>query len=151
MRSVIHREFAIQRVLHVVPARASHARADPEAKRSWSACEDGMVSAEYSLDFQTGGLEINRLVDAGGVEHLFRGYYLDIVEAERIILYAYSMFLGARKLSASIVTVQFAARASQTEMTYTEQIAFLDGHQDPEDRIRGTAEGFRNLEQALRS
>lgn len=150
MRSVIHREFTIQRMLDAVPARAFHAWADPEAKRSWSACEDEMVSAEYSLDFQTGGLEINRLVDAGGIEHLFRGYYLDIVEAERII-YAYSMFLGARKLSASIVTVQFAARASQTEMTYTEQIAFLDGHQDPEDRIRGTAEGFRNLERALRS
>lgn len=147
-RSVIHRDFVIERRLNAELERVFRAWSDGDAKRQWSACDENMVSAEFSLDFRPGGREINHLIDPGGVHHIFEGYYLDIVENERIV-YAYNMFLDDKKLSASIVTLEFAPKGRETLMIFTEQIVFLDGHQDPEERIRGTGEGFKMLDRFL--
>jgi uncharacterized protein YndB with AHSA1/START domain len=146
--SVDHRTFVIERVLEADVRRVYAAWSNEEAKRRWMACDDRMVRSEYRLDFRVGGAETNRLIDLDGIVHHFEGYYLDIVDNERLI-YAYTMSLGDTKLSASIVTVQFAPQGPKTLMTFTEQIAFLDGHQDPEARIRGTEEGLEMLDKEL--
>ena len=69
----------------------------------------------------------------------------DIVAAQRIV-YAYDMFLDGTRISVSLATVEFtAAGVSGTHMVFTEQGAFLDGHESPARR----AEGMGSLLDAL--
>jgi len=55
----------------------------------------------------------------------------------------------AKRLSVSLVTVEFTATDAGTRMVYTEQVAYLDGHQDLEQRIHGTGEGLDRLRLAV--
>lgn len=70
--------------------------------------------------------------------------FFDIVAARRIV-FAYDIRLDARPLSVSLVTVAFVASQRGTRMTYTEQFAYLDGHEDRAQRLRGTEEGLDRL------
>lgn len=143
-RSVAHTSFVIERHLAVPPKIAFRAWSDPDSKRRWFACHPAMVNTGYNLDFRPGGSEMSRVVSPEGASHLFQAHFLDIVAGERII-YAYDMHVGDIRLSASLATVVFEASGTGTKMVFTEQIAFLDGHQDRTERIRGTELGLDRL------
>ena len=145
--SASHTTFVIQRQFQASLKRVWRAFADPQAKRQWFTCSDDMRSTEHTLDFRPGGHELSRITAPDG-EHLFDARYLDIIP-ERRIIYAYAMQVNAIRLSASLATIKFAAHGPGTEMTFTEQVAFLDGHQRPEERIHGTELGFDMLERWL--
>ncbi|WP_157215797.1 SRPBCC family protein [Flavisphingomonas formosensis] len=147
-RSVDHRSFTLERELAAHPARVFRAWSDPEAKKRWAACDDLTTNTYFSLDFRPYGSEISRVVGPGGNVHLFQGQYLDIVPDERII-YAYDIHVDDVRLSASLVTVLFAPTPAGTRMTFIEQIALLDGHQDLEERIHGTGVLFERIEREL--
>src|SRR5262245_56218213 len=147
-RSVSHSSFVIERRFAQPPATVFRAWSDPQAKRRWFSCSPEMVNSGYSLDFKTGGSEVNRVTTLDGTVHLFQAQFLDIVPNQRII-YAYNMHVGDTRLSASLATVEFKPDGTGTRMVYTEQIALLDGHQDRAERIRGTEEGLDNLEREL--
>ena len=70
--------------------------------------------------------------------------FFDIVPDARIV-FAYDIEIGGRRLSASLVTVEFAGEGEATFMRMTEQLAYFDGHDDLEDRIHGTREGIERL------
>lgn len=140
-RSVIHTSFVVTRSLAAPPAAVFRAWSDPEAKRRWSACHAG---TEHRLDFRVGGAETSLVTLPDGTAYRVDARILDIVEDARI-LYAYSMQRGETRLSASLVTVLFEPEGRGTRMVFTEQIAFLDGHEDPAERIRGTEEGLDRL------
>ena len=57
----------------------------------------------------------------------------DIVPDQRIV-YSYEMHSGQELGSVSLATVEIVAEGSGTKLTYTEQGAFLDGLEKPEDR-----------------
>ena len=67
------------------------------------------------------------------------------IRADARIVFAYDVTIAGRKLSVSLVTVEFHATAGGTDMVYTEQVAYLDGHDDLEQRILGTGEGLDRL------
>jgi hypothetical protein len=48
------------------------------------------------------------------------------------------MHIGEQRISASLVTVLFERDANITLMTFTEQVAFFDGHSDIDERREGT-------------
>ena len=48
------------------------------------------------------------------------------------------MDLDKRRISVSLATVELAPAAGGTRLTFTEQAAFLDEYDEPEDRERGT-------------
>ena len=48
------------------------------------------------------------------------------------------MYIGDRRISVSLATIQFQPGAGGTRMTLTEQGAFLDGLDDPGEREHGT-------------
>jgi hypothetical protein len=48
-------------------------------------------------------------------------------------------------LSVSLVTVEFFENQRGTRMVYTEQLAYLDGHEDRAQRLHGTEEGLDRL------
>ncbi|UGQ48333.1 SRPBCC family protein [Massilia endophytica] len=142
--STVHSSFAIERNFRVPPSKVFASWASVEAKKVWFSCDDAMVTQEFSLDFRPGGRETNRVAVPGGEVHMFQGVYLDIVPDRRII-YAYDMHVGEKRISASLATVVFEPQGSGTKMVFTEQIAFLDGYSDREERIRGTEIGLDKL------
>jgi uncharacterized protein YndB with AHSA1/START domain len=147
--SVQHTSFALEREFNATPERVFAAWADPEAKRRWSDCHADLPDNEYSLDFRPGGVEIHRVVYPNGSVQRVQKRFFDIVPNARII-FGYDIQLDSRRLSVSLVTVQLEPVRAGTRMAMTEYIAYLDGHADLEERIRGTKEGLDRLDLELR-
>ena len=140
-RSVEHATFAIERKYQVSPERAFAAWADPEAKARWLVDSE----AQLELDFRVGGREHSSSTAPGGRAYRYEALFHDIVAAQRIV-YTYEMFLERTRISVSLATVEFTpAGDSGTQMVFTEQGAFLDGHESP----AGRAEGMGSLLDAL--
>lgn len=138
-RSVTHTTFTIERTYAALPARVFAAFADQQTKARWFAMPDHWIGKEHSLDFRLGGREINRGGPPEGPVHRFDARFHDIVEDERIA-YAYDLYLDDVRISVSLATIELrpTADGAGTQMTFTEQGAFLDGHDDPAQREHGT-------------
>jgi len=147
-RSASHTDFVLDRRFKAAPARVFHAWADPDAKQRWSDCHTETGTTEYSLDFRPGGQELYRATLADGTRMTVDKTFLEIVPDARII-FAYAMAADGRSLSASLVTVEFHRDGEGTRLILTEQLAYLDGHEDRDERRRGTEEGLDRLELEL--
>ena len=150
MSTVDHGTFVIERDYDATPARVFAAWARPEIKLRWFACHDDWRTLEHHLDLRPGGSE--RLLTgtpAGGV-HRMDARYFDVV-ADRRLVYAYEMHVDDARISVSLATVELAPRGRGTRMTFTEQVAFLDGHGDLAEREEGTRIGLGNLDRFLRA
>jgi uncharacterized protein YndB with AHSA1/START domain len=143
-RSITHSTFSIERIYDASPARVFAAWADPVAKARWFG-----GPSDHELDFQVGGREINRGGPDGGPVYTFDSRYQDIVPDERIV-YTYEMHLDDTRISVSLATVEFRPQDSGTRLVFTEQGAFLDGHDTPEDREQGTNGFLEALDAELR-
>ena len=144
-RSVLHTSSVIETQFNASPSRVFAAWTNPEAKRRWSDCHADQSDNTYSLDFRPGGCEIHRVVMPDQSVQLVQKQFFDILPSARIV-FGYDIALDGRRLSVSLVTVQFEPSKAGTRMVVTEYIAYLDGHQDLEERIRGTNEGFHRLD-----
>jgi uncharacterized protein YndB with AHSA1/START domain len=147
--SAEHATFVIERTFAAPVARVFAAWTDVALKRQWNACHDEWRTEQYELDFRVGGSEANRVVEPDGTVHAMTARFFDIVPGRRIV-YAYEMHLDHVRISVSLVTVMFGegavARGKRgTRMTFTEQVTFLDGHGDGDERRRGTELGLARL------
>lgn len=148
-RSVSHTSFVIERDFAAPPARVFSAWSDADAKLSWSDCHVDARESEFSMDFRHGGRESYRVRLPDGLLIAVEKVFFDIVPQRRII-FGYDIMIGERRASASLVTVSLEPSRKGTRMTYTEQLALLDGFTDVDERIHGTHEGFDRLELLLR-
>ena len=139
-----HTSFVLERRFKASASRVFAAWADPATKQRWSDCHAETGATEFSMDFRPGGQEIYRSTLADGTELAVDKVFLDIVPQARIV-FAYSMAADGRALSASLVTVEFANSPAGSTLKLTEQLAYLDGHMDLEQRRRGTEEGLDRL------
>lgn len=142
-----HTDFVIEREFAATPEAVFQAWADPDAKRAWSDCHAEHTTG-YQLDFRPFGHESHRVVYPDGRVQTIEKVFFDIVTPRRIV-FAYEISVDTRRLSVSLVTVEFSAVKRGTRMVYTEQLAYLDGHEDRAQRLQGTEEGFDRLDQAL--
>lgn len=136
-------DFVIEREFDAAPEAVFHAWADPQAKRRWSDCH-AEYTTEYRLDFRPFGHETHRVAYPDGRIQQIEKVFFDIEPARRIV-FAYDIRLDERRLSVSLVTVEFFAYKRGTRMVYSEQLTYLDGHEDRAQRIRGTEEGLDRL------
>lgn len=143
----VHTSFVIERSFDAMVEDVYQAWADPDVKRQWSDCH-AEHTVEFSLDFRPHGHETHRVRHPEHGEQVVEKHFLDIQPGRRIV-FAYDISVGGKTLSASLVTVEFIARNASTLMVYTEQIAYLDGHHDLEQRIQGTGEGLDKLRLAV--
>lgn len=138
-----HTSFVIERNFAAPPAAVFAAWADPSAKRQWSDCHAG-ENSEFSMDFRPLGRETYRVVNPPYGVQLVEKVFFDIAQDRRIV-FAYDISVDARRLSVSLVTVEFEPTPMGARMIYTEQLAYLDGHEDLTERIRGTGEGLDRI------
>jgi uncharacterized protein YndB with AHSA1/START domain len=135
-RSVTHATFKIERTYEASPARVFAAWSDPAIKRRWFSGSQE-ASADYELDFRVDGREINHGGPPDGPRYTYEARYRDIVRDERIV-HTYEMYIDERRISVSVATVEFTPAGDGTWLVYTEQGAFLDGSDTPEQREHGT-------------
>jgi uncharacterized protein YndB with AHSA1/START domain len=145
-RSVTHSTFVVERTYDASPARVFAAWAEPERKARWFGDPEQGVS-EFELDFRVGGREFNRGT-VEGQAYTYEARYQDIVPDERIV-YAYDMHTDGQRISVSLGTVQLKPDGDGTRLTYTEQGAYLDGLDTPEQRQQGTGGLFDALAEEL--
>ncbi|MEP7178489.1 MAG: SRPBCC family protein [Pseudonocardiales bacterium] len=146
--SVTHGTFAIERSYAAPPQRVFAAWADPEAKRQWFVGPHDRASSDHEMDFRVGGLEHVSGGPADGPTFSYDARYQDIVPAQRIVT-TYEMHMDDARISVSVATVEFRPEGSGTRLVLTEQGAFLDGHDTPEQRETGTRELLDALEKTL--
>ena len=144
-RHVTHATFTLERFYPASPARVFAAWADPAAKVRWFAAPGG----EHELDFRVGGREVNRGRHGDGPLLKFESHYQDIVQDERIV-YSSTLHSEQTLTTMSLTTAEFAEADDGTRLVLTEQGTYLDGHEDPAWRERGTADWLAALETELR-
>ncbi|WP_394835764.1 SRPBCC family protein [Pendulispora rubella] len=151
--SVVHSTFTIERQYKAAPARVFAAFVNPETKRRWFAEGEGWQVNEYTLDFRVGGVENARFTFVGSGEEGAPPagtpmgndtVYQDIVPNQRIV-FAYTMTVGDKRISASLATVEIVSAGTGTKLTYTEQGAFFDGADSPRMREEGWGEILASL------
>jgi uncharacterized protein YndB with AHSA1/START domain len=145
-RSVEHATFVVERKYEASPDRAFAAWADREGKARWYVDPD----ANLELDFRVGGRERHRGTARDGRAYSYEAIFHDIVPAERIV-YTYEMLLEGTRISVSLATVEFTpVRNGGTRLVFTEQGAFLDGHESPAGRAEGMGSLLDALDNVLR-
>jgi uncharacterized protein YndB with AHSA1/START domain len=149
-RSVSHDTFRIERTYDATPDRVFTAFADKDAKGQWFGGGDGWEVDTWDLDFRVGGREVNRSHVVSGPKIAFEATYQDIVVNERIV-YSYDMHMDDRRISVSLCTIELFATGDGCRLVMTEQGAFLDGLDKPEDRRHGTEELLDALGRSLGS
>ncbi|MFC3995985.1 SRPBCC family protein [Nocardiopsis sediminis] len=136
-RSVTHATFTIERDFPATPQRVFAAFSVPATKARWFAGPDEWGNSAFELDFRVGGREFNRGGPKEGPVHTFEAVFQDIVPDQRIV-YSYDMRADDTRLSVSLATLEFHPEGTGTRLVLTEQGAYLDGHDDPGLRERGT-------------
>jgi len=150
-RSVIHDTFTIVRTYPATPSRVFAAFASEEAKNAWGDTGDlepaeGAAADDSEFDFRVGGRE--RFGHKyQGTTYLYDGRYYDIVPDQRIV-YSYEMYADGARISVSVTTIEFIKSGDGTQLSFTEQGAYLDGFDGPQApalREDGTTEMLDQL------
>ena len=145
--SVEHERSALERDYPHPVERVFEAWADPTIKARWFVLGDS-TGVEYASDFRVGGTET--LTSPAGERPAFTydAEYRDIVDGERIVM-TYEMSIDGRRISVSVVTVEFTATSTGTHLTEVEQAVFLDGLDDAESRRGGAVRQLDALSEVL--
>jgi uncharacterized protein YndB with AHSA1/START domain len=140
-RSVIHSTFVIERSYPAAPELVFAAFADPSKKRRWFVEGDGHDVEHYEMDFRVGGKESARFrfkegTPLKGIACTNDTIYQDILPNRRVV-FASTMTIGEKCISASLGTVAFLPSETGTDLIFTHQGAFFEGADGPEMREAG--------------
>ncbi|TIM73628.1 MAG: polyketide cyclase [Mesorhizobium sp.] len=143
-RSVIHSTIVLERSYDASPARVFAAWSDSAALQRWGSPGEGWESSIDRFEFQVGGIALSRFGPKGGESYVNETRYLDIVRDQRIVS-AGGMTSSGRRLFVGLLTVEFSPEGTGCRLLMTEQAAFLDGHDQPENHQAGWSQMLDNL------
>ena len=147
--SVIHSTFVIQRNYPTPPEKVFSAFADSVKERRWFADGENHEVEDFQMDFRVGGAERSRyrFKESGflkGLVIVTEGSYQDIVPNRRVVT-ASNMTLAGKRISASLVTIEFSPAGNGTDLICTHQGAFFEGS----DGLKMCEGGWRTLFERL--
>jgi uncharacterized protein YndB with AHSA1/START domain len=148
-RTVTHATFTLERTYAAAPGRVFDAWANPQSLLRWGSPSEGWTTAFDRFDFRVGGGAISRFGPKGGDTYLNESLYMDIVPDARIVS-ADTMTSDGKRLFAGLLTVELRAAGAGCQLVLTEQGAFLDGHDLPENHQAGWSTMLDNLHIELR-
>jgi uncharacterized protein YndB with AHSA1/START domain len=134
-QATVHNTFVVERNYPRQPEKVFAAFAQPERKRRWYA-EGNHEIEEFAMDFRVGGSDRFRYRfkeghQIAGSEITNESHYEDIVEGKRIVM-ATKMSLNGKTTVVTLVTLEFVASETGTNLILTHQGAFLDWAGGPE-------------------
>jgi uncharacterized protein YndB with AHSA1/START domain len=152
-QAIVHSTFVIKRSYPKSTERVFSAFADPAIKRRWFAEGENHEIEEFVMDFRVGGTErasyrFNENTPFKGVILTNEGSYQDIVPNQRVVT-ASTMSFGDRRISASLVTVEFLSTETGTDLICTHQGVFFEGSDGPQIREAGWHQLFDQLAKVL--
>lgn len=138
---IIHDTFAIEKSFSASPTKAFAAFADPQKKRRWYGESNAFETLEHRLDFSIGGQEVltGRMLPTSpitGALLKWTSAYAEIMPDNRIV-FSQVVDMNGRRISCSLVTVEFFADAGGTRLRLTHQAAFFEGSDGPAIRKAG--------------
>lgn len=146
---VVHGNFTIERSFDAAPSRVYAAWAKPELKARWFTGPQDWTLIERKLDFRVGGSEVLHGRFGTGKETVFTARFHQLLPDERLV-YAYDMLVNGEHHSISLATIELRPEGSGTHMTFTEQVAFVDGSDGTESRKNGSGMLLDKLGESLR-
>ena len=149
-RTVTHGSFVLERTYDLPQHAVFDAWADRDKKNAWFGEGDDFVTKvdTYELDFRVGGRE--RLVGPLPSGRMFEyvSTYGEIQQDRRIVA-MYDVLIDGKRISVSLLTVEFEPIPTGTHLIMTEQGAFFDGIDTNEERIKGAEDSLVNLDKYL--
>lgn len=147
--AVVHDTIVVERHLPFAPERVFAAWADAGQRTRWHFPGDAdWMLAEFDQDFRVGGHEHARFGPKANPTFHEEGRFLDIVDNERIVS-AGTMHKDDVRISVTLCTVEVDADGQGTHLKLTDQSAFLDGRERPEERHSGWGKVLDRLERFL--
>lgn len=148
-RSVQHATIVVERTYDASPARVFAAWSDKDALLRWGNPGDTWVMAYDHFDFRVGGGDVCRFGPRGGETYFNNNTYQDIVPDQRIV-FAGTMSRDDTRIFSGLTTVEFKPSGKGCHLVMTEQAAFLDGGDLPENHQAGWSEMLNNLGEELK-
>jgi uncharacterized protein YndB with AHSA1/START domain len=148
-RSIRHSTIVLERTYAASPKRVFAAWSDPEALLRWGNPGEGWTTSLERFEFKVGGSDLSKFGPADGSQvFVNETRYLDIVQDSRIIS-AGMMTSAGNTLFTGLLTVELAPEGNGCRLVLTEQGAFLDGHDLPENHEAGWGTMLDNLAEEL--
>ena len=137
MTRTSHDSFTIERRYDAPRASVFDAWARPEIRALWFAGGAEWKVKIREQDFRVGGREESRFGPRGAATLHDLGTFLDIVPDRRIVS-AGTMHENGVRISLTLCTFEFILeRGGGTLLKLTDQSAFLDGRERPDERRQG--------------
>jgi uncharacterized protein YndB with AHSA1/START domain len=134
--AVVHDTVVLERSFPVLPATVFSAFADAAQRACWSFPGDHWELETFEQDFRVGGREESRFGPPGAATLHDVGTFLDIVPGRRIVS-AGTMHQNGVRISLTLCTFEFTPEHGGTLLKVTDQSAFLDGRERPDQRRQG--------------
>ena len=133
---VIHSTFVVERSFPKPPETVFAAFADPAKVRRWYGSGEHHEVLEFASDFRVGGTQTQRYRLGPGTPVAGMVIHNDArfqeIQPNRRIVTAYTMDLGEKRISATLVTVELVPNGNGTDLILTNQGAFFEGGPGPE-------------------
>jgi uncharacterized protein YndB with AHSA1/START domain len=140
-----HHTIVVKRGYDASPTRVFAAWRDAAALARWYVPGDNTWSSRIvEHDFRVGGRKHLTFGPKGGPRYVEDCRYEDIV-ADGRLCYAMTILSDGKRLTTSMVTVEFRANGARTDLKVTDQLAILDGGDKPEGREQGWSETLDKL------
>jgi len=133
-QTVVHSTFVIERNYPQPPERVFGAFAQPARKRRWYAEGDHEIQ-EFEMEFRVGGSErfsyrFKEGHPIAGSAIANESTYQDIVAEKRIVTTT-RMSLNGKPILVAVLTIEFVASPSGTNLVFTNQGTFIEWPDGP--------------------